>query len=151
MKIGFIGVGAMAQAIIQGLLRADFVPSKNILVHSARQIHYETYANQYGLTAQSSNLELTKNSDLIVLAVIPGTFCGFLEDINAKLIGKNVLASLQPKVKARYPLIYNCLSWSKTRASNSVWVAYSREKSVSSMINANRRRRSINGRKCLIK
>lgn len=28
MKIGFIGVGAMAQAIIQGLLNAKFVPLK---------------------------------------------------------------------------------------------------------------------------
>lgn len=94
MKIGFIGVGAMAQAIIQGLLRADFVHSKNILVHSARQIHYETYADQYGLTAQSSNLELTKNSDLIVLAVIPGIATDVLEEIRSELNAHKTLISI---------------------------------------------------------
>ncbi len=52
MKIGFIGVGAMAQAIIQGLLRAKFVPAENILVHSAHKENYENYAAQYGLTAK---------------------------------------------------------------------------------------------------
>ena len=35
MKIGFIGVGNMAQAIIKGLVKADQIATTDILVHGA--------------------------------------------------------------------------------------------------------------------
>lgn len=94
MKIGFIGVGAMAQAIIQGLLRAKFVPAKDILVHSAHQARYEQYADQYGLTAQKTNAELTQNSDLVVLAVVPGIVADVLNEINGELKSNKTLISI---------------------------------------------------------
>ncbi|MFD1125468.1 pyrroline-5-carboxylate reductase [Lentilactobacillus raoultii] len=94
MKIGFIGVGAMAQAIIQGLLKAQFVPAKNILVHSAHAAHYEKYATKYGLTAQPTNAAVTKNSDLVVLAVVPGITGQVLHEINGELTkpGKTLIS-----------------------------------------------------------
>lgn len=49
MKLGFIGVGNMAKAIISGLVKKD-VAGKDILVHSAHPQNYETFAKQYGLT-----------------------------------------------------------------------------------------------------
>lgn len=94
MKIGFIGVGAMAQAIVQGLLRAEFVPASNILVHSARKNHYTTYADQNGLTAVASNTELVKQSDIVVLAVVPKVVTSVLTEIKSALTPKQTLVSI---------------------------------------------------------
>lgn len=95
MKIGFIGVGAMAQAIIQGgILRAEFVPASNILVHSARKNHYTTYADQNGLTAVASNTELVKQSDIVVLAVVPKVVTSVLTEIKSALTPQKTLVSI---------------------------------------------------------
>ncbi|GHP15242.1 pyrroline-5-carboxylate reductase [Lentilactobacillus fungorum] len=94
MKIGFIGVGSMAQAIIQGLLKAKFVPAKNILVHSAHKAHYEDYAQQYGLTAERSNQEVVANSDYVILAVVPAVVKAVLAEIRAGLSREKVLVSI---------------------------------------------------------
>lgn len=71
MKIGFIGVGAMAKAIIKGLLNTDLVAAENILVHSAHAQNYENFAKQYQLTAMASNQQLVNQADFIILAVTP--------------------------------------------------------------------------------
>ncbi|EHO54632.1 pyrroline-5-carboxylate reductase [Lentilactobacillus kisonensis] len=94
MKIGFIGVDAMAQAIIQGLLKAKLVPAENVLIHSAHQRHYEDYANEYGLTAKDTNLAVTEASDLIVLAVVPSVAKKVLAEIRSGLSDNKVLISI---------------------------------------------------------
>ncbi|EHL99526.1 pyrroline-5-carboxylate reductase [Lentilactobacillus parafarraginis F0439] len=94
MKIGFIGVGAMAQAIIQGLLRAKFVPAENILVHSAHKENYENYAAQYGLTAKATNQALAADSDLVVLAVVPAVAGDVLGEVRDQLTTEKTLISI---------------------------------------------------------
>lgn len=94
MKIGFIGVGAMAQAIIQGLLKARLVPTENILIHSAHQAHYENYADKFGLTPQETNLDVAKNSDFVVLAVVPAIAKAVLAEIRSALTKDKVLVSI---------------------------------------------------------
>ncbi len=94
MKIGFIGVGAMAQAIIQGLLKAEFVPAQDILVHSAHQDHYEKYAAQYGLTPKESNTAVVDGSDLVVLAVVPAVVTDVVAEIRGELSAKKTLISI---------------------------------------------------------
>ncbi len=60
MKIGFIGVGGMAQAIITGLLKQTKLSPSDILVHSAHASTYERVAKQTGVTAKASNVEVAK-------------------------------------------------------------------------------------------
>lgn len=94
MKIGFIGVGAMAQAIIQGLLNAKFVSPQDILVHSAHKDHYEKYATRYGLTAEVTNVAVAKDSDLVVLAVVPAIAADVLAEIRNDLSANKTLISI---------------------------------------------------------
>ncbi|KRN27230.1 proC protein [Lactobacillus selangorensis] len=69
MKYGFIGVGNMAQAIIQGLLKAQTVSSTDINVHSFHQAHADQVAQKMHLTAQASNEAVILASDVVFLAV----------------------------------------------------------------------------------
>lgn len=85
MKIGFIGVGAMARAIIEGLLKAKFIEANDILVHSQHKESYVPYAQEHGLTSCDTNSELTQKSDVVVIGVVPGVVKPVLNEIAGTL------------------------------------------------------------------
>lgn len=95
MKIGFIGVGGMAQAIIGGLLRAKTFASSDIIVHSHRQESYQPYAQAHGLQTADSNTAVAAASELVVLAVTPNVAVSVLQEISGELAdGTRTLISI---------------------------------------------------------
>lgn len=95
MKIGFIGVGSMAKAMIKGFVNSKNINSNDILIHSKHADNYINFAKEYGLTAMNSNEELVKNSDCIVLAVNPNQVIDVLKDIRDLLsLGNKILLSI---------------------------------------------------------
>lgn len=89
MKIGFIGVGSMAKAIIKGLLTTNLFASHDILVHSAHPANYETFATENGLTACSNNREVANGAEIIVIAVVPDKVKEVVTEISNNLNSQN--------------------------------------------------------------
>ncbi|MTV82350.1 pyrroline-5-carboxylate reductase [Secundilactobacillus folii] len=85
MKVGFIGVGGMAQAIIHGLLSQTKIAPADILIHSAHTSTYEPFAKENGVTAMASNVEVARSSDIVVLAVTPNVATPVLQQIRDEL------------------------------------------------------------------
>ena len=79
MKIGFIGAGNMATAIIGGLVRSDF-NKKDIYVYDVFEEKLKTFEDM-GLSISENAAELTKEADIIVLAVKPQQYGEVLEGI----------------------------------------------------------------------
>lgn len=71
MKLGFIGAGNMAQAIIAGLLKAKAVAPADIILHGGHPANYEPYAASIGAKAVASNQAVVEAADWVVLAVEP--------------------------------------------------------------------------------
>lgn len=94
MKIGFIGVGGMAQAIIGGLLTAQAVAPQDVIVHSHSRAHYEAYAQEHGVTPVATNREVAQQSDLVVLAVTPNVAISVLNEIASTLTPEKTLISI---------------------------------------------------------
>jgi pyrroline-5-carboxylate reductase len=69
-KIGFIGGGAMAEALAGGLLAAG-VPSERVVVAEPRAERREHLAGKLGVTALPDNADAVSGSDVVVLAVKP--------------------------------------------------------------------------------
>jgi len=88
MKIGFIGVGGMAQAIITGPLKQTKLTPSDILIHSAHASTYEPFANKTGVTAKATNAEVAQDSDVVVLAVTPNVATPVLQEIRDQLDAK---------------------------------------------------------------
>lgn len=93
MKIGFIGLGNMAQAMIGGVLRNHLAVPEEIF-GSAKTAETESKVHEmFGITVTGDNLETARQAELLILAVKPQ----FLEKVigqisDLDLTGKTILS-----------------------------------------------------------
>lgn len=80
-KIGFIGVGNMATAIIGGMLESKFCAPENINIHDF-DIDKCNYFASKGVTVCNSNEDVTNSSDIIVVAVKPQNYAEVLQSLS---------------------------------------------------------------------
>ena len=73
-KIGFIGCGNMSQAMIGGIVNAEIVQGKDILVSDLNKKSLEIATSKYGVVTTTDNLEVAKGSDILILAVKPNLY-----------------------------------------------------------------------------
>lgn len=71
MKIGFIGTGNMATAIIKGIIEKEFIAAKDIYLFDVMTEKVQDFAKEIGAHACASNPELMKEVDAVVLSVKP--------------------------------------------------------------------------------
>ena len=93
-KIGFIGSGKMAGAIIKGLIKSEFTTSENIV---ATQLEPETLSEkskELGVKVILNNIELVKNSDIVFVAVKPNQVLDVLSEISDFITSKKLVVSI---------------------------------------------------------
>ncbi len=71
MKLGFIGAGNMATAIIKGLLTKKFLLASDIYITTSSIEHTEAVSRSLGIQGADSNADLIKTVDIVVIAVKP--------------------------------------------------------------------------------
>ena len=71
MKVGFIGGGNMASAMIGGMIQKGVVSADDILVSVRTEKSVERLTNQFGVQATMENEAVVAGSDLVFLAVKP--------------------------------------------------------------------------------
>ena len=69
MKIGFIGCGNMATSIIKGIIRKQIIDAENIIASAKTKATLDRVQKELGVKVSTDNLEVTENSDILVLAV----------------------------------------------------------------------------------
>ncbi|MDR3240807.1 MAG: pyrroline-5-carboxylate reductase [Lactobacillaceae bacterium] len=89
LKIGFIGAGNMAQAMIQGWSSLDEVRQAVYSPHSAKAV-----AQKLGIEAVETAAELVQMSDLVVIATPPAQLAEVAAEIKPFLSGKVVISIL---------------------------------------------------------
>ncbi|MBE6737248.1 MAG: pyrroline-5-carboxylate reductase [Ruminococcaceae bacterium] len=80
MKIGFIGAGNMATAIIGGLIGAG-TPASDICVFDMDKEKLDAFSKR-GVCIAENSCELTEKSDIVVLAVKPQNYSEVLKEIS---------------------------------------------------------------------
>jgi len=83
-KIGFIGAGNMASAMIGGLSSVG-VGGGNLFIFDPNQENCKKLVNTYNVAACNSNVELVKQCDVILLAVKPQAMQSVLTPLSAIL------------------------------------------------------------------
>ena len=89
MKIGFIGAGNMAQAMIGGMLRNGLFQKEDIIASSATQETADRVAADFGIRTTTYNTEVA-GAGIIILAVKPVYCQQVIEEIR-NLIGEDQL------------------------------------------------------------
>jgi pyrroline-5-carboxylate reductase len=89
-KIGFIGAGNMAEAIIKGIIDAKVYKSKDVIISDIRPQRVKAVCNKYKVKSAGDNCKLAKTAGILVLSVKPQNMAQVLDEIKGA-IGKNVL------------------------------------------------------------
>ena len=74
MKIGFIGLGNMAKAMISGILKEGIVDKSDIIGSAHTKETCEKVKGEYGIATTTLNAEVASNVDVLILAVKPQMF-----------------------------------------------------------------------------
>lgn len=80
-RIGVIGAGAMGGALCRGLVSASAAPASRILVSDPHTAHVEQLRRTLGIRVATSNSQVARFSDIIVLAVKPHMVKTVLDEI----------------------------------------------------------------------
>ena len=94
MKLGVIGCGKMASALVEGALKAGAFTKKNIVVSDKAPAAVKALSGKTGVTAGSGNAEVVAKADVILLCVKPGDALPALETVRDSLAGKLVISIL---------------------------------------------------------
>ena len=89
-KIGFLGGGNMADAIIKGLISASFIEVKNICVSDIDLSRLEQLREAYKVKITQDNREVVSASDIVIFAVKPQVIQKVLNEVR-NLIDDSVL------------------------------------------------------------
>lgn len=81
MKIGFIGLGNMAKAMIGGMLQQEIVHKDDIVGSAKSRETLESVQETYGIGTRKSNVEVAGEADILILAVKPQFFQSVIREI----------------------------------------------------------------------
>ncbi len=94
MKIGFIGLGNMATAIIGGILKKGLVEAQDICGADKAPVMCEKARNSFAMEICADNSAVTAKADVLFLAVKPIFLPEVLEEISGSLRENTVIISI---------------------------------------------------------
>ena len=93
-KIGFIGCGKMASAIIKGAISSRFVTEENIKGSEVNCDVAEAAQKRLGIEVLTDNKFLVMDSDVIFIATKPNYVASVLEEIKDELTPEKLIVSI---------------------------------------------------------
>ena len=93
-KIGFLGAGNMAEALIRGLLKTGLVPPEAIFASDVRLDRLEELGKLYGIHTLSDNALLVKRTDVVILAVKPQVIRAVAEEVRSAIRRDTLVISI---------------------------------------------------------
>jgi len=93
-KLGFIGGGNMAEAMIKGLLSASFIEAKSIFVSEPAKAKRDALHAEHKIKVSADNCELAKKCDILILAVKPQILQEVLVDIRSLVDSDKLVISI---------------------------------------------------------
>lgn len=93
-KIGFIGLGRMATAIINGIIKSGFMPKENILGFDVNKDTVRCASKNLGIETVSDIEELMAKTSIILIATKPFVIKNVLDEIKDKVRNHLIISIL---------------------------------------------------------
>lgn len=96
MKIGFIGCGNMAKAMISGILKNGLASKADIYASDISETGRMAAKEQLGIQMTDSNLAVVANADVFVLSVKPQYYESVIEEIKDAVKKDQIVVTIAP-------------------------------------------------------
>ena len=93
-RLGFIGAGNMASAIMKGVIARGIVHPNNIYAFDVDLDKLNRLSAELGISMAKDNCHVVLNSDIVILAVKPNTYSKVLLEIKSCLEDRHILISI---------------------------------------------------------
>jgi pyrroline-5-carboxylate reductase len=93
-RIGFLGCGNMGEALVKGLVEASVVSAGALMASDTRTDRLADLDRRYGIRVAKDNVELVRESDVVVLAVKPQIMTPVLKEIASSLSRRQLVISI---------------------------------------------------------
>lgn len=93
-KIGFIGCGNMAKAMIGGIVNSKLYSGKNVTVSNPSNASLQYVKEKFNVITTNDNNKVAENSDLIILSVKPNKYEHVIEKIRTCIKPGTVIVSI---------------------------------------------------------
>lgn len=93
-KIGFIGCGKMAQAMIGGLIDSNLIEKQQIYVSARSNETLVKVKDLYNVQTLNNNIDLAKQVDYLFLAVKPDLYPTIIEEIKEVVSNNTVIITI---------------------------------------------------------
>ena len=101
-KIGFIGCGKMASAIIGGVISSKFLGVNDIQASETSEEKAKEKSNELGISILTDNIELVKTSDVVFIATTPNFAEGVLNEIKDYVTEDKLVVSICAGVTTKF-------------------------------------------------
>lgn len=96
MKLGFIGTGNMASAIMGGIIKNQIIPAEEIIGADLFAPGRERAKAQFGIHVTDSNKEVVEKADVIVLSVKPQFYVDVIQEIKDLIRADQIVITIAP-------------------------------------------------------
>ncbi len=93
-KIGFIGSGNMAKAMIGGIVKSKLVDPSNVIASDLNELALENVKNEYGINVTTNSKEVVKFSDIVIVAVKPNVYDIVLEGVKELIDNEKIIVTI---------------------------------------------------------
>ena len=95
-KIGFIGCGNMAKAMIGGIIESKLVSPQDVIASDGYMPSLEGTSEKYGIKITQDNKEVASSSDVVFLAVKPNMYEAVIDEIKDSVDEKTMIVTIAP-------------------------------------------------------
>ena len=96
MKLGFIGTGNMASAIMGGIIKNQVIPAEEIIGADLFAPGRERVKEQFGINVTASNKEVVEKAEVIILSVKPQFYANVINEIKDDVRDEQIIITIAP-------------------------------------------------------
>ncbi|MCG3206659.1 MAG: Pyrroline-5-carboxylate reductase [Anaerolineae bacterium] len=94
VKFGFIGSGAMATAMIEGLCKKDLITPANVIASDPYVGQLEKLSSRYNVLTTQDNREAVKERDIVILSIKPQNLDEVAETLQGRIPARSLVLSI---------------------------------------------------------
>jgi pyrroline-5-carboxylate reductase len=102
MRVGFIGAGNMAEALMKGIISAGLATKEEVTAGEVLKERREHIAMALNVKVTSDNVEVARSAHVILLAIKPQQMATVLEELKPYLSPEHLIISIAAGIKISF-------------------------------------------------